>query len=898
MQSQATNSLALQFARPERVAAPRCALNYRPLTGWVRGLVCGLLVVAGASVSVAVAGFGDGAGEPLPRRATLGAGFRPGNAGGMAVTTVVPTGAAAKAGLKVGDEVVAVAGAKTPDSEAIMLALRSPKGATIAVEIVRGGERSTLEVPVVAAAAETMAGSAVRYDSVEVPAGYRLRTIISEPEAKVTAANGKRPALLFIQGIYCASLDRPQARDAVDTKLVTAITDAGFVTMRVDKPGLGDSEGPPCGEIDFATELAGYIAALKQLKSLPNVDPDRVFVFGHSMGGVMAPFVTKAVPVKGVIVYGTLARTWLEYSLENTRRQAALRGVDESQGDVSEMVQQQSRIDTMMLIQKMTLGEIWDKHPELKPEQSDPMMTRDRLSSRSMGFYHQLQDQNIARAWEEGTGSVLAIHGEYDWVTTGQDHELIAAIVSGRKNAGSGKATGTMLTLPKADHAFTTHNDLAGSLQAMGAGRWADGLPTAALGWIDTLEKGGDAGKPVGGKAIGEKPIGEKPAGEKPAVAKPSLAEGEKPKTEAAPGAGAAAGATGSASPVWEKFKTERYAGKQDDVFFISPAMGWYVNGAGKIFKTTDGGATWVMQLHKPGTYFRCIGFVDEKLGFAGNIGPGYFPNVTDTAPLYRTEDGGTTWTPVTTIEGPAVVGLCAIEVDRSEFVNAGKLESRVRIVAGGRVGSPAAYIYSDDLGTTWQQVTVPEACKMIFDVHFTDREHGFIAGATSTDVAESNALILATGDGGKTWAPVYQSSRPYELTWKISFPTKQTGYVTIQSYNPDTSASKRFITKTTDGGKTWAEIPLVDDAKVRQFGVAFVSENEGWVGAMPGGFYTADGGKTWGPANFGNAVNKIRVVRDVAAEGNGKQERGVTLFAIGVDVSKLRIATGAGEGK
>ncbi len=77
-------------------------------------------------------------------------------------------------------------------------------------------------------------------------------------------------------------------------------------------------------------------------------------------------------------------------------------------------------------------------------------------------------------------------------------------------------------------------------------------------------------------------------------------------------------------------------------------------------------------QLDKPGTYFRCLAFIDELHGFAGNIGPGYFPNVSDNQPLYETKDGGSTWQPVTTIEGPAVVGLCALQVLREEYVNAG----------------------------------------------------------------------------------------------------------------------------------------------------------------------------------------------------------------------------------
>ncbi|MEY5032659.1 MAG: hypothetical protein RL354_1690, partial [Planctomycetota bacterium] len=90
---------------------------------------------------------------------------------------------------------------------------------------------------------------------------------------------------------------------------------------------------------------------------------------------------------------------------------------------------------------------------------------------------------------------------------------------------------------------------------------------------------------------------------------------------------------------------------------------------------------------------------------------------------------------------------------------------------------------------------------------------------------------------------------------------------------------------KTTDGGKTWAEIPLVDDHKVREFGIAFVDEDLGWVGAMPHGFGTTDGGKTWEPVDFGNAVNKIRLLRG--------QDR-VTGYAIGVEIHKLELPSSA----
>jgi photosystem II stability/assembly factor-like uncharacterized protein len=189
--------------------------------------------------------------------------------------------------------------------------------------------------------------------------------------------------------------------------------------------------------------------------------------------------------------------------------------------------------------------------------------------------------------------------------------------------------------------------------------------------------------------------------------------------------------------------------------------------------------------------------------------------------------------------------------------------------------------LYSDDLGKSWQQVDIHDKAAMAFDVHFFNRNEGIIAAASNTDVTKSNAMIISTSDGGKTWTNSWQSSRPFELTWKIAFPTRDVGYVTIQSYNSDPSIKERFVAKTTDGGKTWSEIPLVNDPKVREFGIGFLDAQTGWVGAVPNGFETKDGGATWQAVDMGNAVNKIRILEtDDSHVG----------YAIGMNVFRIEI--------
>jgi dienelactone hydrolase len=123
-------------------------------------------------------------------------------------------------------------------------------------------------------------------------------------------SKGRAPAVLFLQGGGCSSIDVPWAPHNIwPMSLLTAMAARGFVTMRVDKPGAGESEGPPCAESGFREELAGYRAALHALVANPVVDPGRVFLFGDSLGGFMAPLLARETRVAGISAYGTIAFT-------------------------------------------------------------------------------------------------------------------------------------------------------------------------------------------------------------------------------------------------------------------------------------------------------------------------------------------------------------------------------------------------------------------------------------------------------------------------------------------------------------------------------------------------------------------------------------------------------------
>jgi esterase/lipase len=117
--------------------------------------------------------------------------------------------------------------------------------------------------------------------------------------------------------------------------------------MRVEKPGLGDSEGPDCSEADYESELAAFRTAFKALKNINYVDTNSIYILGLSIGSVSAPLTMQNENVKGFIVSGGFTKTWLEHMLELERRRLAL--LDKKPVDITEAMQRKASFSRFMV---------------------------------------------------------------------------------------------------------------------------------------------------------------------------------------------------------------------------------------------------------------------------------------------------------------------------------------------------------------------------------------------------------------------------------------------------------------------------------------------------------------------------------------------------------------------
>jgi pimeloyl-ACP methyl ester carboxylesterase len=234
---------------------------------------------------------------------------------------------------------------------------------------------------------------------------------------------------------------RRGAAPGIDQLLGKLASESGWVMLRVDKPGVGDSEGV-CAETDLGTEIDGSRAALTWLRAHPWVDPSRIVIMGHSFSGAFLPMVAASEPVAGYIVLNSWVRTWMERLLEFERLQAESSGV--AAADVSERQRKLTEFYTLFLEQQKMPRQVIAERPELASVWNDGP---EHQYGRPARFHHQLQRINAARAWSSVALPTLVMWGDADLIMHRSDHERLAALVNHNRPGAA-----ELVVIPGANH--------------------------------------------------------------------------------------------------------------------------------------------------------------------------------------------------------------------------------------------------------------------------------------------------------------------------------------------------------------------------------------------------------------------------------------------------------------
>jgi Fe-S cluster assembly iron-binding protein IscA/acetyl esterase/lipase len=145
----------------------------------------------------------------------------------------------------------------------------------------------------------------VKYDS---PVGKLAAYLTPDPKD-----GKKRPAIIWITGGDCNSIDQGCWKEAPasNDQSAAAYRKAGVVMMF---PSLRGGNDNPGAKESFLGEADDILAALDYLQKQPHVDPNRVYLGGHSTGGTMALLVSESTdrfravfsfgPVENILGYG------------------------------------------------------------------------------------------------------------------------------------------------------------------------------------------------------------------------------------------------------------------------------------------------------------------------------------------------------------------------------------------------------------------------------------------------------------------------------------------------------------------------------------------------------------------------------------------------------------------
>ncbi len=404
------------------------------------------------------------AAAPVPDDARAAAGLEPGV--GILVANVFEGGGGERAGVKTGDIVVAINGSAVGGTAQFVAAAKALQpGSKVTFDVVRAGKRVSVETTLDEVVEKDPAFD-ILYRAVSVDGSLR-RVVVTRPKAP-----GRYPAVLLVGGIGCYSIDNPLDRDDAYRKIVFELTRNGFATMRVEKSGIGDSQGAPCPTVDFETEIRGNVAGLQALKGYDFVDPKNVFIVGHSIGGISGPIIADRVPVKGIAAIATTGIWWFEYEMANTRRQLVLAGADSAAIDAA-MRQKESCMHRLFVDHK-TPDDILKDSPDCAPFLGYPA---------HYTYLQQVADQNPSALWKALDTNVLVVYGGADFVTSPAEHQVIVDVVNGA-HPNRAKLVG----IPNMDHFLNERASQAESFRAAStpgaAGTFNTAISRELLAWL------------------------------------------------------------------------------------------------------------------------------------------------------------------------------------------------------------------------------------------------------------------------------------------------------------------------------------------------------------------------------------------------------------------------------
>jgi pimeloyl-ACP methyl ester carboxylesterase len=229
-------------------------------------------------------------------------------------------------------------------------------------------------------------------EAVNIPAaGFNLGATLTRPKS----GTARPPAVILVSGAASNDRDGVVAGVPILGQLAGALADAGFVAIRYDKRGFGQSGGRAESATlgDYAEDA---LAVFRWLENRRDIDPDRIAIVGHNEGAWIALLAaTRERDIAAIVTLASPATPGNERVIEQQRH--VLDRMQLTPADRVARIQLQEKINAAVIS-----GRGWEAIPPDMRKQADTP------------WFQSLLTFDPARVVRDVRQPLLILHGELD----------------------------------------------------------------------------------------------------------------------------------------------------------------------------------------------------------------------------------------------------------------------------------------------------------------------------------------------------------------------------------------------------------------------------------------------------------------------------------------------------
>ena len=249
---------------------------------------------------------------------------------------------------------------------------------------------------------------------VSIPApGFNIAGTLTMPKGE---GRLRHPTVVLVGGSGPVDRDETVAGIPIFAQLADALAERGFMVLRYDKRGVGQSGGriETVTLEDYADDV---MAIIKWLGKRDDVDPRRMAVVGHSEGGSVAMIAAaKEKKIASIVLVAATGSTGADLVLEQQRHQLELMNLPDTE--------RQQKIELQQKVQAAVISEKgWEGVPEEVRRQADT------------AWFKSLLQFDPARVMPQIKQPILILQGDLDTQVPPHHAEQLAELARKRKKA-------------------------------------------------------------------------------------------------------------------------------------------------------------------------------------------------------------------------------------------------------------------------------------------------------------------------------------------------------------------------------------------------------------------------------------------------------------------------------